>query len=118
MLSISCVIYGPFSEGERSQCQIIPGCSDAIALGVSLLLGLLTVLSRIDGALWQFNIAIGSFSVPGEWYWHWPLLIVPHLVFAHSRAGRVVGLDLCLQQWLAKDPKAQTRIGRSLRRLT
>jgi hypothetical protein len=38
MLSISCVIYGPFSEGERSQCQIIPGCSDAIALGVSLLL--------------------------------------------------------------------------------
>jgi TQO small subunit DoxD len=88
-----------------------------IALGVSLLLGLLTVLSGIGGALWQLNIAIGSFSVPGEWYWHWPLLIAPHLVFAHSRAGRVVGLDLCLQQWLAKDPKAQTRIGRFLRRL-
>jgi TQO small subunit DoxD len=89
-----------------------------MALGVSLLLGLLTVLSGIGGALWQLNIALGSFAVPGEWYWHWPLLIAPHLVFAHSRAGRVVGLDLFLQQWLSKEPKGQTRIGRLLRRLT
>lgn len=88
-----------------------------MALGVSLLLGLLTVLSGIGGALWQLNIAIGSFAVPGEWGWHWPLLIAPHLVFAHSRAGRIVGLDLYLQQWLAQDPKGQTRIGWLLRRL-
>lgn len=87
-----------------------------MALGISLLLGVLTVLSGIGGALWQLNIAIGSFSVPAEWYWHWPLLIAPHLVFAHSHAGRVLGLDLFLQQWLAKALKGQTSIGRFLRR--
>ena len=35
-----------------------------LALGVSLFLGLLTVLSGIGGALWQCNIAIGSYPVP------------------------------------------------------
>ena len=88
-----------------------------MALGVSLLLGVFTVLSGIGGALWQLNIALGSFAVPGEWGWHWPLLIAPHLVFAHSRAGRIVGLDLYLQQWLAQDPKGDTRLRRCLRRL-
>ena len=78
-----------------------------MALGVSLLLGVLTVLSEIGGALWQLTIALGSFAVPGEWGWQWPLLIAPHLVFAHSCAGRIVGLDLYLQQWLEQDPKGQ-----------
>ena len=89
-----------------------------LALGISLLLGLLTVLSGIGGALWQFNIALGSYSVPGEWHWLWPLLIVPHLVFAHSHAGRSVGLDFFLQQWLARSPTSQTGLGRLLRCLT
>ena len=64
-----------------------------IAFGLSLLLGLFTVLGGIGGALFQFNIALGSYSVPGEWAWIWFLLIAPHLVFAHSRAGRILGLD-------------------------
>lgn len=64
-----------------------------IGLGISLLLGLFTVLGGIGGALWQLNIALGSFSVPGEWYWMWFLLIAPHLVFAATRAGRVLGVD-------------------------
>jgi hypothetical protein len=87
-----------------------------VALGVSLLLGVCTVLSGLGGALWQFNIALGSYSVPGEWYWIWPLLIAPHLVFAASRAGRSVGLDLFLCRWLAHDPQGQSGIGRFLRR--
>jgi len=87
-----------------------------LALGLSLLCGVCTVLGGLGGALWQFNIALGSFSVPGEWYWIWPLLIAPHLVFAHTRAGRSVGLDLFLQQWLLHAPKGQTRLGRFLRR--
>src|SRR5712691_4958551 len=82
-----------------------------MALGIDLFLVVLTVLSGIGGALWQFNIALGSFSVPGEWYWIWPLLIAPHLVFAHSHAGRVVGLDLFLQHWLAEAPVGHTRLG-------
>ena len=87
-----------------------------MALGLSLLLGVCTVLSGLGGALWQCNIALGSYSVPGEWYWIWPLLIAPHLVFAMSRAGRSVGLDLFLSQWLAHAPTGTTGIGRFLRR--
>jgi hypothetical protein len=87
-----------------------------IALGISLLLGVFTVLSGLGGALWQFNIALGSYSVPGEWYWIWPLLIAPHLVFAFSHAGRVIGLDLFLQPWLAQDSRGQTGFGRFLLR--
>jgi hypothetical protein len=87
-----------------------------MALGLSLVFGVLTVLSGIGGALWQLNIAIGSYSVPGEWYWIWPLLIAPHLVFAHSHAGRVVGLDRFLHRWLSQDARGQTGVGRFLQR--
>lgn len=73
-----------------------------IALGLSLLLGLFTVLGGVGGALWQLNIALGSYSVPGEWYWIWLLLIVPHLVFAQSRAGRSLGIDRLLSDRLIR----------------
>jgi hypothetical protein len=86
-----------------------------MALGISLLFGVLTVLSGWGGALWQLNIAIGSYSVPGEWGWIWPLLIAPHLVFALSHAGRSVGLDLFLSRWLSQAPQGQTGLGRFLR---
>jgi len=87
-----------------------------MALGISLLLGVLTVLSGLGGALWQCNIALGSYSVPGEWYWIWPLLIAPHLVFAHSHAGRAVGLDGVLRAWLAPASMGKTGLGRLLLR--
>jgi thiosulfate dehydrogenase [quinone] large subunit len=89
-----------------------------VAIGLSLLLGLFTVLSGIGGALWQFNIALGSYSVPGEWYWLWPLLIAPHLVFAHSRAGRSIGLDLMLRRWLQDGRNAATKLGHLALRVT
>ncbi len=75
------------------------------ALGLSLLLGLFTVLGGIGGALWQLNIALGSFSVPGEWYWMWFLLIAPHLVFAATRAGRVLGVDSWLVDRVSQEGK-------------
>lgn len=85
-----------------------------IALGLSLFLGLFTVLGGLGGALWQLNIALGSYSVPGEWYWIWFLLIAPHLVFAHSRAGRTVGIDRLLSVRLATPETRRTGIGRLL----
>ncbi len=92
--------------------------STEMALGLSLLFGLFTVLGGIGGALWQLNIAIGSYSVPGEWYWIWPLLIAPHLVFAHTRAGRSLGIDRFLSDRLARSEKGQTAVGQLLLRLT
>ena len=72
-----------------------------LALGLGLLLGLLTRLAGIAGFLWQVNIAVGAFNVPGEWYWIWVLLAMPQFCFAFSAAGRVWGLDALLRSCLA-----------------
>jgi hypothetical protein len=56
---------------------------------------------------------VGSYSVPGEGYWIWFLLIFPRLVFAHARAGRQLGADRLLHDWLA----AEARGGRARRLL-
>ena len=68
-----------------------------LALGLALLTGTLTRLAGAAGFLWQVNIAIGAFNVPGEWYWIWPLLTLPQFVFAASGAGRVLGVDAILR---------------------
>jgi hypothetical protein len=42
--------------------------------------------------------------VPGEWYWIWPLQILPHLVFLATRAGRFWGVDGWLRPKLVDRP--------------
>lgn len=76
-----------------------------LALGLGLLLGLLTRLAGIGGFLWQVNIALGAFNVPGEWYWIWVLLTLPQFCFAFSAAGRVWGVDGLLRRRLAGAPE-------------
>jgi thiosulfate dehydrogenase (quinone) large subunit len=75
-----------------------------ITLGLGFLLGLLTRLAGLGGVLWQVNIALGAYSVPGEWYWIWALLILPQGVFAACGAGRVLGLDRVVRQKLELQP--------------
>lgn len=72
-----------------------------LALGVALLLGILVPMAGLAGALWMGNIALGAWSVPGEWPWIWMLLIMPQVVFASCRAGRRLGLDALLVRALA-----------------
>jgi uncharacterized membrane protein YphA (DoxX/SURF4 family) len=73
-----------------------------LALGVALLCGALTRLAGLAGFLWQVNIALGAFNVPGEWYWIWPLLILPLFCFAFTGAGRVFGVDHALEPALRR----------------
>jgi uncharacterized membrane protein YphA (DoxX/SURF4 family) len=73
-----------------------------LALGVALLCGALTRLAGIVGFLWQVNIALGAFNVPGEWYWIWPLLTLPLFCFAFAGAGRVLGVDHVLEPALRR----------------
>ena len=73
-----------------------------LALGLGLLLGLLTRLTGLGGFLWQVNIAVGAFNVPGEWYWIWVLLTMPQFCFAFCAAGRVWGLDALVRSRLAR----------------
>jgi thiosulfate dehydrogenase [quinone] large subunit len=72
------------------------------ALGAALLFGILTRLAGIVGFLWQVNIALGAFNVPGEWYWIWPLLTLPLFCFAFAGAGRVLGVDHVLEPALRR----------------
>ena len=73
-----------------------------LALGLGLLLGLLTRLAGLGGFLWQVNIALGAYTVPGEWFWIWPLLTLPQFCFAFCGAGRVLGLDRWLEPALRR----------------
>jgi hypothetical protein len=87
-----------------------------MALGVALVLGLFTRLAGLAGALWQVNIAIQAYAVPGEWYWIWPLLTLPQLCFAFSGAGRVLGADRYLTRPLARRAAGGARWARWLHR--
>ena len=78
-----------------------------LALGLSLLFGVLIRAAGLGGFLWQVNIALGAFNVPGEWYWIWPLLTLPQFCFAFSGAGQVWGVD----QWLAPALRRRTAEG-------
>ena len=73
-----------------------------MALGLGFLLGALTRLAGVGGFLWQANIALGAFNVPGEWGWIWVLLSLPQLCFAAYGAGRTLGLDRWLGPALAR----------------
>jgi uncharacterized membrane protein YphA (DoxX/SURF4 family) len=73
-----------------------------LALGLGLLLGVLTRLAGLAGFCWQVNIALGAFNVPGEWYWIWPLQSLPLFCFAFAGAGRVLGFDRALEPALRR----------------
>ena len=84
------------------------------ALGLGLLLGLLTRLAGLGGFLWQVNIALGAFNVPGEWYWIWVLLTLPQFCFAFCGAGRVWGLDARLAPVLERSGRSGAGWARAL----
>jgi hypothetical protein len=87
-----------------------------LALGLGLLTGTLTRLVALGGFLWQVNIALQAFNVPGEWYWIWPLLTLPQFTFAACGAGRVAGVDALLRRSL--DPPDDSAWHRLLRLAT
>lgn len=85
-----------------------------IAIGLSLVLGLLVpLIGGLGGTFMQVNIMLGSYSIPGEWFWLWPMLIGSHMIFMMGRAGRRLGLDGPISRSLAQSPGS----GGMLRRL-
>ena len=85
-----------------------------ISIGLSLVLGLLVpLIGGLAGTLMQINIMLGSYSIPGEWFWLWPMLIGSHVIFMMGRAGRHLGLDGLLSRSLERSPDT----GGKLRRL-
>lgn len=76
-----------------------------IAIGVSLVLGLLVpLIGGLGGTIMQINIMLGSYSIPGEWFWLWPMLIGSHVIFMMGRAGRGVGFDGPISRFCGASP--------------
>jgi thiosulfate dehydrogenase [quinone] large subunit len=85
-----------------------------LAIGISLVVGILVpLIGGLGGTLMQLNIMLGSYSIPGEWFWLWPLLVGSHIIFMMGRAGRRVGFDGLISRSLARSPNS----GGMLRRL-
>jgi uncharacterized membrane protein YphA (DoxX/SURF4 family) len=64
-----------------------------IAIGVSLMLGLLTRLSAFCGALFIANLWLGLYRVDSEWPWAYVFLILLLLLFSLEAFGRSLGCD-------------------------
>lgn len=89
-----------------------------LLLGVALFAGAFTRLAGAAGFLWQVQIALGAFNVPGEWYWIWPLLTLPLFCFAATGAGRALGVDAWLEPVLSRRAAGGAGWARLLRSLT
>lgn len=66
------------------------------AIGVSLLLGLLSRLGALLGVLMGLNLWLGLYSAPGEWPWTYMFLLIIQALFVIDPPGRVLGADVWL----------------------
>ena len=64
-----------------------------VAIGVSLMLGLLSRAGAVVGLLMGFNLWLGLYSAPGEWPWTYTFLIIVQALFAIDPPGRSLGAD-------------------------
>ena len=62
-------------------------------VGTLLLLGLLTRLGGLFGALQALNLLVGEWNVPGKWHSAYLMLVVLNLLFVFVPAGRYLGID-------------------------
>ncbi len=63
------------------------------ALGVFLLVGLLTRLWAVVGIAQTLAITFSVLNTPGEWHWAYYLMLTGHVVLLATAAGRAHGLD-------------------------
>jgi uncharacterized membrane protein YphA (DoxX/SURF4 family) len=68
-----------------------------VAIGASLILGLLTRFGAALGALMAINLWLGLYNAPGEWPWTYMFLIVIQLLFLIDPPGRSLGIDVLLR---------------------
>ena len=64
-----------------------------VAIGVSLILGLLTRWGALLGVLMGLNLWLGLYSAPGEWPWTYFFLVVIQFLFVLDPPGESLGFD-------------------------
>jgi uncharacterized membrane protein YphA (DoxX/SURF4 family) len=69
-----------------------------VAIGVSLMLGLLSRWGALLGLLMGINLWLGLYSAPGEWPWTYFFLIIIQALFVIDPPGQALGADALLSQ--------------------
>jgi uncharacterized membrane protein YphA (DoxX/SURF4 family) len=64
-----------------------------VAIGVSLMLGLLSRLGALAGVLMAANLWLGLYSAPGEWPWTYFFLVIIQALFLVDPPGCSLGVD-------------------------
>jgi uncharacterized membrane protein YphA (DoxX/SURF4 family) len=72
------------------------------AIGISLMLGLLSRIGALLGLLMAINLWLGLYSAPNEWPWTYFFLIVIQLLFAIDPPGRSLGADELIRRRLGR----------------
>jgi len=91
--------YAAFIEHVLLPARAVFGPFQFVAelgLGIALILGILTPIAAVAGALLLVNIYLATFG--SEWPWTYLSLIGVCLAVAISRSGRVFGFDAYLSR--------------------
>ena len=75
-----------------------------LAIGVSLLLGLLSRAGALLGLLMGLNLWLGLYSADNEWPWTYMFLAMIQAWFVIDPPGRVLGADALLRDHRAVSP--------------
>jgi uncharacterized membrane protein YphA (DoxX/SURF4 family) len=89
-----------------------------VAIAISLMLGLLTRVGGILGALMATNLWLGLYRADYEWPWTYFFLLLLQITLTVYAAGRSLGLDAMLHDSDRLGVKGEGALARLLRRLT
>lgn len=64
-----------------------------VAIGISLMVGLLSRWGALLGLLMAINLWLGLYSAPGEWPWTYFFLIIIQALFVIEPPGQTLGAD-------------------------
>lgn len=81
-----------------------------VAIGVSLLLGLLSRVGALLGLLMGINLWLGLYSAPGEWPWTYMFLVIIQAGYVINPPGRVLGADALLRRRTGEGRWARGRL--------
>jgi len=68
-----------------------------VTIAISFMLGALSRLGAILGALMAVNLWLGLYSAPGEWPWTYGFLVILQLLFIIDPPGRCLGFDALMR---------------------
>ena len=89
-----------------------------VAIAVSLMLGIVTRIGGLLGALMAVNLWLGLYQASYEWPWAYFFLILLQITFIVYAAGRSLGLDAMLQRPTLLRVRAKAPLARLLAWLT